>query len=69
MPRAAMNPLQMIWECRWSRFTYRPNSAPEHEPPESLWVCLRERGIRRPVTEDACVECAFWEPQEEPAEH
>ena len=69
MPRAAITPLQTIWDCRWSRFNYRPNDAHEHEPPESLWVCVRHPGLRRPVTEDECAGCAFWEPHEEQTEH
>lgn len=69
VPRAAMTPLQTIWDCRWSRFNHRPGGTRDLKPPDSLWVCVREPGIRRPVTEDECADCAYWEPQEELTEH
>ena len=52
---------QTIWDCRWSRD--RRQFVEKRQQPESCWVCVRSPGRRRPVTEEACEECGFWEPE------
>jgi len=56
--------LQAIWDCRWSRLGGRlhgVHGVEEHQQPETLWVCVREPGRRRCVTEEECENCGFWE--------
>lgn len=53
--------LHSAWNCRWSHLGYRLARVPEHEQPDSLWVCVRPPNPRRSVTEDECAKCEFWE--------
>jgi hypothetical protein len=52
---------QHVWDCRWSKLSHR--LAPENEPDhrETLWLCTREPGMRRPVIEEECAVCPRWE--------
>jgi hypothetical protein len=58
-PRVATTTLQTIWDCRWSRLN---PAAFDVEPLQrgDPWVCVR-RGDRRPVTEEECENCPYWE--------
>ena len=53
-------PLQMIWDCRWSRPGRHVFGVDDDLQPERPWVCIR-RGDRRGVTEDECEDCPHWE--------
>ena len=57
--RAAV--LQTPWDCRWSRPGYRLTNLRDEHQPESPWVCVRGERGRRPVTEQECANCEFWE--------
>lgn len=52
---------QHVWDCRWSKLAYRPSpeNVPDHR--EALWLCVRDAGVRRPVTEEECSTCSRWE--------
>ena len=56
--------LQPIWDCRWSRPGHRLHGVEQRSQPESLWVCARTPGRLRPVTDEECEECGFWETEE-----
>jgi hypothetical protein len=51
--------------CHWSRTGYRLSFVSESDQPEAPWVCVREPGIRRPLTDSECAYCEFWEPTDE----
>lgn len=53
--------LQTPWDCRFSRPGYRLTNVHAAQQPESPWVCVRVDGVRRPVTEQECANCKFWE--------
>jgi hypothetical protein len=57
----ALATAQHVWDCRYSQLTYRlsPENEPDHR--QTLWVCFRDPGPRRPVTEEECATCARWE--------
>jgi hypothetical protein len=57
--RLATATLQTIWDCRWSRLDPRAFDVDELQP-VNPWVCVR-RGDRRPVTEEECESCPYWE--------
>ena len=66
MPKVAAATLQTLWDCRWSRPPGNHAPGPS-EPgagvdgaPSGTWVCIRPGG-RRPVTEDECEGCEYWE--------
>lgn len=52
--------LQTIWDCRWSRLGCRLHGV-ERQHTEPPWACVRYPGQRRPVTDQECEECEFWE--------
>lgn len=54
-----MDTLQPISDCRWSQL--RLQIVEDRKQPESRWACMRNPGRRRPVTEEECEECGFWE--------
>ena len=67
--------IQPIWDCRWSRLGHRLSGVHEHagselvhgkQLSEPTWVCVRERGVRRWVTEEECATCKEWEPASAP---
>jgi len=56
-----------VWDCRWSHLGYRLAAVPDGQRPEALlWMCVRPRTPRRPVTEEECARCEFWEPKGAP---
>ena len=59
MAGTAIATLQTIWDCRWSRPSYRLIGIPDQVQPEKLWVCVRTG--RRSVTEEECETCPHWE--------
>jgi hypothetical protein len=63
--RVATATLQTIWDCRWSRLRPRAFDV-EPRRPTNPWVCVRG-GDRRPVTEEECGNCPYWEEMERPA--
>ena len=52
---------QTVLNCRFTRLGYRLRGIDEHLQPESQWVCVRDPGQRRCVTEQECRECQSWE--------
>jgi hypothetical protein len=50
---------QPIWDCRWSQPPLQ--ILEDRKQPESRCVCVRTPGRRRPVTEEECEDCGFWE--------
>jgi hypothetical protein len=54
--------LHMPWDCRWTVRGYRLTNVSERDQPETPWICVREPGRRRPVTEADCAQCPEWEP-------
>ena len=53
--------LHTAWDCRWSRPDHRLHGVEQRSQPESLWVCARTPGRQRPMTEEECEKCGFWE--------
>lgn len=65
MAHTAIAARQTTWDCKWSRLAYRQGGIPEYKPPDPrLWVCVREPGMPRPVTEQDCDGCSHWEMDE-----
>lgn len=52
---------QHVWNCRWSKLGYRLSRTNERDQPEGPWMCVRQPETRRPVTEEECAQCKFWE--------
>ena len=71
MPEVAKKGVQFPWNCQWAR---RPEQIIGiTAEPNAEWVCVRPRRGRLtvecappPVTEEECVECPFWEPDDQP---
>ena len=63
--RTRIATLQTIWDCRWSRLGGQLHGVEGRRQPEPFWVCVRQPGRRRRVTERECEECGFWA-QEDP---
>lgn len=57
-----LNVAQTPANCRWSRLGYRLSFVGESDQPETPWVCVREPGTRRALTDSECAYCEFWEP-------
>ena len=60
MSATAVAAMQPIWDCKWSRPGLRLAGLAPGLQPEPLWVCTRT-GERKPVSEDKCEACPFWE--------
>ena len=59
--------IRPVWDCRWSHLGYRLAAVPDGQRPEALlWMCVRLRTPGRPVTEEECARCEFWEPKGAP---
>jgi hypothetical protein len=54
--------LHLAWNCRWTQIGFRLTNVREEDQPETAWVCVRETGRRRPVTDADCSHCPQWEP-------
>jgi len=52
-------PVPKVWECRWSRPSYRPG-IPDELQPATPWVCVRS-GERRLVFDEECERCPEWQ--------
>ena len=52
---------QRVWDCRWAKLANDRARRPQDAGHESPWLCERETGAPRPVTEQECARCAFWE--------
>lgn len=52
---------QTIWDCRWSRLERPRHGIRDTEQPQTQWVCIRRPHGRRPVTDEKCETCEFWE--------
>ena len=63
MAREATMVMQPIWDCRWSRLGYFPSGIATSEPSSLPWVCVRPTAttVRRPVTEEECATCPYWQ--------
>jgi hypothetical protein len=44
--------------------SHRLHGVEQRSQPGSLWACARTPGRRRPVTDEECDECGFWETEE-----
>jgi hypothetical protein len=51
---------QPVWECRWSALG-GVSSASEPPRREYTWWCQRTPGAARPVMDNDCERCPFWE--------
>lgn len=60
MTRVTTATLQTFWDCRWSRPADRLGQAHPREGPSPSWVCIRAGG-RRPVSDEECERCPYWE--------
>jgi len=66
MAATATTRLQTIRDCQWSRPARLPPDATAPEPSGGVWVCVRQRGtvVRRPVTEQECSACPYWQAEQ-----
>jgi len=63
----ASESIRSVWDCRWGGLGYRLADVPDGQRPKALfWMCVRQRECSRPVTEEECGHCEFWEPNGAP---
>ena len=62
--RNSIGTLQPIWDCRWSQVIPPASGVGGPTLPEAFWVCERPPEPRRPVTEQHCQQCEFWEAED-----
>lgn len=56
--------LQDMRGCRWSQPQFLADADADEVPLNAPWECVRIPGQERPVSEEECVTCEHWEPDD-----